>query len=166
MEQKWEFRYWLRRRPGGELVELTAEEAEKILVKNVAEAKGDPTDRMWELARFYSSAKQHEKALGWLRQIIDRLPDPERKAACVLAMGQTMEQVQDYEAAIRYYREALSLEPVRTPTWYYTRQARDTAARPLRLILTAQTPTKTWASRSTARAAFGRLLNVLSLPRV
>jgi len=48
-----------------------------------------------------------------------RYPDLERKANCVLAMGATMEQVQDFEAAVRYYKEALALEPVRTPTWYF-----------------------------------------------
>jgi tetratricopeptide (TPR) repeat protein len=90
-----------------------------MLLKNVAEAKDDPKEALWELGRFYASRKQHEKALDCLRQIMARLPDAERKAACVLAMGQTMEQVQDYESAIGYYREALALEPVRTPTWFF-----------------------------------------------
>ena len=119
MEPGWEFRYALPRPPEGELVELSAEEAEKILLKNVERAEGDPNDALWELGRFYASSKQHEKALACLRQIMARLPDAERKASCVLAMGQTMEQVQDYESAVRYYREAMSLEPVCTPTWYF-----------------------------------------------
>jgi len=119
MEQQWQFRYSLPPKPNGDLVELTAVEAEKILLNNVTEAKEDSTEALWKLAGFYSSSKQHEKALDCLGRIVERLPDAERKAACILAMGQTMEQVQDYEAAIRYYREALSLEPVRTPTWYF-----------------------------------------------
>ncbi len=119
MENSWEFRYSFPRPPAGEMVELTAAEAEKLLLAKLAEAKDDPTDALWDLGRFYSHRKQHEKALECLRQLMARLPDAERKAACVLAMGQTMEQVRDYAAAIRYYREALSLEPVATPTWYF-----------------------------------------------
>jgi len=101
------------------VVELSAEEAEKMLLKKLEGSKDAPNDALWELARFYSSSKRHEKALDCLRRVMALLPDAERKAACVLAMGQTMEQVRDYQAAIGYYREALFLEPVRTPTWYF-----------------------------------------------
>jgi Flp pilus assembly protein TadD len=34
-------------------------------------------------------------------------------------MGQAMEQVGDYPAAVRYYKEALALEPTHTFTWYF-----------------------------------------------
>ena len=62
--------------------------------------------------------KDNEKALERLRQLMARLPDPEKKAECVLTMGQAMEQVGDYPVAVRYYREAMALEPTRTFTWY------------------------------------------------
>ena len=48
-----------------------------------------------------------------------RLPGPEKKAECVLTMGQAMEQVGDYPVAVRYYREAMALEPTHTFTWYF-----------------------------------------------
>jgi Flp pilus assembly protein TadD len=57
--------------------------------------------------------------LDWLRKLMSRLPDLENKAGCVLTMGQAMEQVEDFQAAVRYYKEALALEPTDTDTWYF-----------------------------------------------
>ncbi|MDB6035521.1 MAG: peptidase and chymotrypsin/Hap [Verrucomicrobiales bacterium] len=117
MERKWEFRYSAPS-PGPKQELVSAEETERLLLKRLKDETAAPHDALWELAKFYSHTKQHEKALDCLRRIMASLPDAERKAACVLAMGQTMEQVADYPAAIRYYREAFALEPTNTRTWY------------------------------------------------
>jgi len=114
-----DFRFSIPQPPTGPLVQLSAAEAEKILLKRLEGQGAEPTDALWQLARFYSHCKDHEKALGYLRELLARLPDLESKANCVLAMGQTMERVQDYPAAVRYYREALAMEPARTATWYF-----------------------------------------------
>src|SRR5208283_3624639 len=98
MEGRLDFRFSIPRPPDGPLVELSAEDAEKMLLKKLTEAKADPTEALWQLAHFYKHAKQHEKALERLRQLMQRLPDPEQKAQCVLTMGQAMEQVGDYPA--------------------------------------------------------------------
>jgi tetratricopeptide (TPR) repeat protein len=119
MNQRLDFRFSIPPRPEGPLVELSSDEIEKMLLKRLAESSADPTQALWNLAQFYKVSKQHEKALERLRQLIDRLPDPEHKAECVLTMGQAMEQVGDYAAAVRYYREALALEPTHTSTWYF-----------------------------------------------
>ena len=98
---------------------LSADEAERLLLRNLRDAGDNPRNALWELARFYSGAKRHEQALDCLRRVMDLQPDVEHKAGCVLAMGQTMEQIGDYESAVRYYREAFALEPVTTRTWYF-----------------------------------------------
>ena len=98
---------------------LSADEAERLLLRNLRDAGDNPRNALWELARFYSGAKRHEQALDCLRRVMDLQPDVEHKAGCVLAMGQTMEQIGDYESAVRYYREAFALEPVNTRTWYF-----------------------------------------------
>jgi tetratricopeptide (TPR) repeat protein len=100
-------------------VELSNAEAEKMLLSKLEESKADPTAALWNLAQFYKLSKQHEKALERLRQLMERLPNPEQKAECVLTMGQAMEQVNDFPAAVRYYKEALALEPTHTFTWYF-----------------------------------------------
>jgi tetratricopeptide (TPR) repeat protein len=119
MENRLDFRFEVPRPPAGPLVELSAAEAEKMLLKKLAESGEDRTEALWQLAHFYKLAKQHEKALERLRELMQRLPDPEKKAECVLTMGQAMEQIGDYVAAVRYYKEALALEPTHTFTWYF-----------------------------------------------
>src|SRR5689334_6961279 len=96
--QQWNFKYSLEKPPPSELIELSREETEEVLLSNLRAAKDDARDPLWQLARFYSHSKEHEKALEYLRRVLELQPDTEHKAATVLAMGQTMEQVQDYEA--------------------------------------------------------------------
>ncbi len=118
MENRLDFRFQIPKPPKGPLVELSNEEAEKLLLKNLDSA-ADPKPALWQLAQFYKLSKQHEKALARLRQLMQLLPDVEQKAECILTMGQAMEQVGDYPAAVRYYKEALALEPTHTFTWYF-----------------------------------------------
>jgi len=46
-------------------------------------------------------------------------PTLEEKAKCFLNMGRLMEQMHDFEMAIKYYSTALSLEPINNETWYF-----------------------------------------------
>ena len=94
--EQWNFRYSLAQPPRRELFELSLAEAEEVLLNNVRAGKGHPIDALWQLARFYSHSQQHEKALEYLRKVLELQPDPEDKAATVMAMGQAMEQVEDY----------------------------------------------------------------------
>lgn len=118
MEKGLEFRFEVPKPPNDPMYEVTAEEAEELLLRRLSE-EADTATVLWELARFYSHSRQHEKALARLRELMQRQPDPEAKAGCVLAMGQTMEQVNDYPAAIRYYKEAEALEPMNSHNWYF-----------------------------------------------
>ena len=119
MAERLDFKFQVPAPPTGPVVELTLEESQKLLLQKLAEAREDPVPALWQLAHFYKIAKQREKALERLRQLMQLLPDPEQKAECVLTMGQAMEQVGDYVAAVRYYKEALGLEPTKTFTWYF-----------------------------------------------
>jgi tetratricopeptide (TPR) repeat protein len=119
MAQRLEFRFAIPHPPEGPLIELSAAEMEKALLKRLEDEKTEPSDALWQLARFYQGSKQLEKGLSCLRQLLAHQPDAESKANCVLAMGQMMESAQDYEGAVRYYKEALALEPVQTAPWYF-----------------------------------------------
>jgi tetratricopeptide (TPR) repeat protein len=119
MEQRLDFRFEVPRPPEGPLIEMSAAEMEKTLLDRVKQEKAQPTEALWELAKFYQQSKQIDKGISCLREIIAHLHDPEQKAGCILAMGQTMETAHDFEGAVRYYKEALALEPVRTQTWYF-----------------------------------------------
>jgi tetratricopeptide (TPR) repeat protein len=119
MEKPLDFRFELPRPPGGPLVEVSSQEMEKLLLKQLEEAAGEPRQALWQLAQFYKQTRQNDKALVRLRQLIQMLDDPEDRAKCVLTMGQAMEQKSDYAAAAGYYKEALALEPMNTWTWYF-----------------------------------------------
>jgi tetratricopeptide (TPR) repeat protein len=119
MDDQLTFRFAIPRGPQGPVVELSLAETEKMLLKTLDDAKADPTQALWNLAQFYKLSKQHEKALERLRELMALLPDLEKKADCVLTMGQAMEQVGDFAAAVRYYKEALALEPTHSFTWYF-----------------------------------------------
>lgn len=57
--------------------------------------------------------------LGCLRELMALEPELEQKAACVLVMGAAAEKKQDFEAAVRFYREALAMEPICNDVWYF-----------------------------------------------
>lgn len=118
MQEGMQFRFEIPRQPPGPVIELSLQEAEKILLKKL-ETKESQSDALWEMARFYQSTRQFDKSLDCLRKILPQMPDAEQRAGCVLAFGQLMESIGDFKAAVVYYKEALTLEPAQTSTWYF-----------------------------------------------
>jgi tetratricopeptide (TPR) repeat protein len=92
---------------------------ERELKEQLDQAGKNPRDVLWQLARLYNATKRHDQALQCLRRILASESDLEVKASCVLALGQTMEQCNDFPAAITCYREALAMEPMGNRTWYF-----------------------------------------------
>ncbi len=119
MEKPLDFHFELPRPPVGPLVEVSSQEMEKLLLKQLEDAVSEPRQAVWQLAQFYMQTRQTDKAVVRLRQLIQILPDAEDRAKCVLTMGQAMEQTGDFAGAAGYYKEALALEPMNTWTWYF-----------------------------------------------
>ncbi len=90
-----------------------------MLLQRVVDQKDDPRQAMWEVAQLYKRGGRHDQALTWLRDLMERFSDVEQKARCVFTMGQSAEKVGDFAAAVRYYKEALVMEPAHTFTWYF-----------------------------------------------
>jgi len=111
-----EFNFALPRQP--DLKPVSAEEAERILLERLAKAGSDHLDAIWDLACFYSQAGQYPIAQAYMERYLRTTDDPEKQAGAYLGLGQTMERMKEYEAAIGFYSRALSLEPTNTPTWY------------------------------------------------
>src|SRR6266550_8928668 len=97
MEDGLQFRFAVPRPPQGPLVEMSVAEMEKTLLKRLEDEKSQPTEALWQLARFYQQSKQIEKGVACLRQMLAHVPDAEKKAGCILAMGQMMESANDYK---------------------------------------------------------------------
>lgn len=77
------------------MVVMTAEEKERWLLKRLAAEHSEPTEALWQLARFYAGSSQHERTLDYLRQAVAHMDNPEANAEGILAIGQLMEQAQD-----------------------------------------------------------------------
>ena len=105
--------------PEGAPVELTAEEAERLLLAQLQDKHKDRKPALKQLAFLYGDTRRYDQALGCLRELMALEPDLEQKAACVLGMGCNAEKQQDFEAAVRFYREALAMEPMRNDVWYF-----------------------------------------------
>ena len=102
--------------PDGEA--MTAEEAEQFLLKQLEERNGKCKKTLWQLARVYSHMKRHEDALNCIYKLMQLSDEREENASFFLALGQLMEQMRDFPAAIEYYRGAFCLKPSRTRVWY------------------------------------------------
>jgi tetratricopeptide (TPR) repeat protein len=120
-EERFEVSYCLPTLPPPGAAPLTAEEAEKRLLAEVEkEAQaGNPIKAMWNLANFYKASHQVEKAEKAVRELLAKVPDVENKAYLVMSLGQLAEMTKDFDLAVCFYMEGVSMEPCSQFTWYY-----------------------------------------------
>jgi len=116
MSDPFEFRFSIQGLPKGEA--LTGSEIEQKLLDSLDASGGKCLDSLWSLAILYQQTQHLDQASACIRRLIDLTDDPEKIGSAHLALGQLEESRGDYAAAIRQYREALSLEPCSTQTWY------------------------------------------------
>ena len=98
---------------------LSPEEAERLLLAQLQDQNQDHKPTWRQLAMLYGDTGRYDRALSCLRELMALEPELERKAACVLAMGANAEKQRNFEAAVRFYREALAMEPTHTDVWYF-----------------------------------------------
>jgi len=97
---------------------VTPDELEVLLHSRMREKRTEFENAIWQVARFYSLNNQQESAAKYISFLIRLTDDPERRAAYWLALGQIMEQVNNFQGAVKYYKRAFSLEPTQSETWY------------------------------------------------
>jgi tetratricopeptide (TPR) repeat protein len=110
------FRFMFAELMGGK--DLTAEQTEVVLQVLFNQKKRDIETAAWNLVRFYSVMGQQDRSMVYIEQLKALTDEPEKQASYYLAAGQLMEQVDDYESAVEFYRQAFSMEPVNNQTWY------------------------------------------------
>jgi tetratricopeptide (TPR) repeat protein len=110
------FNFTIPKQPPGK--PISVEEAERLLLEKLEKCEGEFQDALWHLAFFYSKTGQQPVAQKYVERLIASTDDPEKRAGAYLGLGQLMEQMNNYEAAIFYYSQAFSLEPENNPTWY------------------------------------------------
>jgi tetratricopeptide (TPR) repeat protein len=92
---------------------------EAVLKQQLHQAERNLERVIWDLAEFYSRTSQPQLASKHVDRLLSITGDPERKAGCYLAMGQLMEQQNDFESAAAFYSQAYPLEPTTSRTWYF-----------------------------------------------
>lgn len=98
--------------------ELTAEQTEVVLLTLFEQKKRDMEHAAWQLVRFYSVVGRQDLSLNYINQLKDITHDPEKQASYYLATGQLMEQIGDFESAVKFYGQAFSMEPANNQIWY------------------------------------------------
>ena len=92
---------------------------ERRLLERLEAATENPTQAMWELAQFYKQDNRLDRASEVFNDLLGRVVDLEIKAQIIFSLGRSSEKSNDFELAVRFYREALAMEPCDSFTWYY-----------------------------------------------
>jgi tetratricopeptide (TPR) repeat protein len=90
---------------------MTADEVEKHLLARMNDPTEDHQRVRLDLLRLYRSMGRAADALAVATDYLAETSDTEAHAECFFHIGQTMEHVQDWESAIRWYTNALELRP-------------------------------------------------------
>ena len=117
MSDDWSFKFSFPDIPDGKKV--TPAEAELLLLHRRDEKKREFEEAVWQLARFYSSTGRQDIGWRYVKQLMGMTDDPEKQASYWLALGQLMEQIQDFEGAVDCYKQAYAMEPIASRTWYF-----------------------------------------------
>jgi len=114
----WSFEYTLNEVPAGVGVTLPADQAEQILLRQLENRERADEQVLWDLVNLYSRTGRQGVAFDYAKRLADTAQTSEKKAACYLAMGRSMEQIRDCQVAIQCYSEALALDPIDAETRY------------------------------------------------
>jgi tetratricopeptide (TPR) repeat protein len=104
---------------GGEPIGLVISQTERRLLEKLQDPSQDHKQALKELASFYADTRRYDRSLDCLRRLLRLEEDLELKAGYALAMGALAEKKRDFPAAVRFYREALVMEPQRNDVWFF-----------------------------------------------
>ena len=97
---------------------VTHEEIKKLLISQFEERGEECTETLWALVRLYSKDGQQDRAVGYVKRLIEMSDDSEEHAFYVFTLGQLMEQMDDYASAKAYYEYSLGMRPCNEDLWY------------------------------------------------
>ena len=91
----------------------------EALLANSKRVQGELENTLLKISRHYSRINEPLKAATYMERLISVTEDSEKKAFCLLSLGQLMEQSGEYESAMDHYRRAMMLEPSNSCSWYF-----------------------------------------------
>ncbi len=105
-------------RHDGKLVQYGPAEM-NLLQEAAKNAQAELENALLRMSRYYSRINDLDKASEFMSRLIRVTDDSEKKAFCLLSLGQLMEQRGDYESALDDYKRAMMLEPLNDCSWYF-----------------------------------------------
>lgn len=117
MNKNFEFRFTVPPIPEGEA--LTFAEMEEHFLKQLEAKDGKCEQSLMNLALIYSQSQRIDESVRCTQKLLELSDDPERHAGYYLSLGADMEEIRNYKGAVRFYRQALALEPGRAEVWYW-----------------------------------------------
>jgi tetratricopeptide (TPR) repeat protein len=112
------FKFLIPRIPEGEVYKAE-EEAEIILLQWFIKSKKDLAVSMERLVVYYAEHQRQSQAIPFINWLVENAGDPEEKANYIFKQGQIMEQVNNWPAAVAFYRAGMALEPAQGDKWYF-----------------------------------------------
>jgi tetratricopeptide (TPR) repeat protein len=97
---------------------LTPKEMKKEIIKAIISLEGQVRQAYFDLAMLFKQTGQYDEAMEVLQMLVGAANIPEEKAVYFLTLGQVMENLRDYTAAVDYYQHAQTLEPADTEVGY------------------------------------------------
>jgi Flp pilus assembly protein TadD len=117
MASQWLFRYTVPTARAER--QISADETEKLLLRQLENHERERHEVLWDLVRFYSATGRQGLAVDYCNRLAAITVSAEKKAFYYMSMGCLLEQLDDFASAINCYSAALSLEPIETHTWYF-----------------------------------------------
>ena len=93
-------------------------DVEEQMRRRVEECAGQLKDALWEWAKFCRQTNRLEEARWALHRLIALVEDAEAQAFYYLSLGQLLEKMGDFDAAIEAYTKAFKREPVEVNVCY------------------------------------------------
>jgi tetratricopeptide (TPR) repeat protein len=97
---------------------LSPEEIEAGLKSMLADCEREREHLLKMLVGFLSRTGRPQAALPYVQRLLAGAGGPDERAGFLLSLGQLMEQVDDLDAAVRYYTQGLALEAGPEPVRY------------------------------------------------
>ena len=92
---------------------------EEQLLAMLEDAEANHQVARWELMNHYRRIGEPLVAAQYAMEFLDHAANPEAIAVGYLKLGQIMEQIEDFESAVRFYAQGLQAEPSEKEVWYW-----------------------------------------------
>ena len=103
--------------PGAKTMSFEEVEGELLII--AAEREAQLRQAYYKLVVLYHETGRYDKELVYIQTLIGMATNVGEKAHYFLTLGQLMEKLSDFAAAVDYYTQARALEPVDQQVWYF-----------------------------------------------